>query len=60
MNILITDLHANENELLEKIVAGDDNIIQFFNRDLGITSQIFQLFIKIYYLVTRALRYYIC
>ena len=39
MNILITDLHANENELLEQTVAGDDNTIQFFKHQSEVTDQ---------------------
>ena len=39
MNILITDLHADENELLEKIVAGDNNRIEFFKHQSEVTNQ---------------------
>ena len=39
MNILITDLHANENELLEKIVAGDDYRIEFFKHQSEVSDQ---------------------
>jgi|TARA_B110000444_G_scaffold91733_1_gene86672 D-3-phosphoglycerate dehydrogenase/C-terminal binding protein len=39
MNILITDLHVKENEVLEKIVAGDDNNIEFFKHQSDVTDQ---------------------